>query len=63
MCALLYWDQSSLYVILKALFYIEIFHFHCHPHVLSCMCANCYLHGYPLCVLCYTGINLASKLY
>ena len=33
-------------------------------HVRSCMCENCrYLDGYPLFLLCYTGITLACKLY
>ena len=42
---------------------VEQFHFHCHPHVPSCMCAN-HLDGwihYVCC--CYTGINLGGKLF
>ena len=47
----------------KVILQVEIFHFHCHPHVPSCMCVNRYLDIYPLCMLCYTGMNLACKLY
>ena len=40
-----------------------MYHFHCHPHDTSCMCANCCLDGYALSVFCYTGNNLDLKLY
>ena len=43
----------------KVILQVEIFHFHCHPHVPSCICSNRYLDG----MLCYTGINLVGKLY
>ena len=40
------------YITEKVILQVKYFHFQCYPHATSCMCANRYLDGYQLCLLC-----------
>ena len=64
LCLLCYiWINLDCKFTEKVILQVEIFHFHCHPHVPSCMCLNRYWDGNLQCLLCYTWINLVCKLY